>query len=638
MAEHIDQKEISYPLLDQIDCPQDLKQLKEDQLPQLCKEIRLFLLNTLSVNPGHLGSNLGVVEATVAMHYVYDSPNDQIIWDVGHQAYVHKLLTGRKKDFSTLRKWNGISGFPSPSESKHDSFIAGHASNSISAALGIAVANKIKGNDNKVIAFIGDGALTGGLAFEGLNNASSNPNDLLIILNDNNMSIDKNVGGLNKYLVNLLTNQTYNSLRSRLCHGLRKLNIVDDKQENRWKTFNNKLKSLVSGYNNIFDSFSIRYFGPIDGNDVERMVQVLQELKRINGPRLLHISTIKGKGYTHAEEEPTIWHAPGKFDPNTGERKVGKETNESLKYQDIFGHTLVELSDMDERVVGVTPAMPSGCSMNILMKLKPEKVYDVGIAEGHAVTFSSGLATAGLIPFCNIYSTFMQRAYDQLIHDVALQKSKVIFCLDRAGLVGEDGATHNGAFDLAYLRTIPNINIVAPMNEIELRNQMYSAYKSWEGSTAIRYPRGKGEIVEWQKDFELCPYGKGRLLVESNKLFFLSIGTIGTEVDKVVQKLRAEGYDVGHIDMVFVKPLDIELLDSIAQRGVKIITVEEGTLNGGFGSAVAEYLLDKNYNNKLKRLGIPDEFIAHGSPKEQKQYCKIDHDSIYQAAIKLLAE
>ncbi len=632
MADEVGQEEGQYPLLSQIDSPKDLKLLSEEQLPALCDELRLFLLNTLSVNPGHLGSNLGVVEVTVAMHYVYDSPNDQIVWDVGHQAYIHKLLTGRRKDFDTLRKWNGLSGFPSPSESEHDIFVAGHASNSISAALGLAVANKVQNKDRQVIAFIGDGALTGGLAFEGLNNASSSPNDLLIILNDNNMSIDKNVGGLNKYMVDLLTNHTYNTVRRDVYKGLRKLKIVDDKQRNRWQTLNNKLKSVVSGYNNIFDSFSVRYFGPVDGNDVLRMVQVLRELKRIKGPRLLHISTTKGKGYLHAEVEPTVWHAPGKFDPNTGERKVSVQKNEPPKFQEVFGQTLVELTELDERIVGVTPAMPTGCSMNILMGLKPEKVYDVGIAEGHAVTFSSGLATSGLIPFCNIYSSFMQRAYDQLIHDVALQGSKVIFCLDRAGLVGEDGATHNGAFDIAYLRTIPNMTIVAPMDEVQLRNQMYSAYKSWEGAIAIRYPRGKGELVDWKKEFDLLPYARARLLVDSDELFFLTLGTIGTEVANVVERLRSEGMAVGHIDMVFAKPLDYDLLEEIIHQGVKLITVEEGTLNGGFGSAVAEYLLDNNYNNKLKRLGFPDEFIAHGTPQEQKVYCKIDHESIYQAA------
>ncbi len=635
MGENIDYKDGVYPLLDTIDSPNDLKKLREEQLPALCQELRQYLLNALSVNPGHLGSNLGVVEATVAMHYVYDSPTDQIVWDVGHQAYIHKLLTGRRKDFDTLRKWNGLSGFPSPTESEHDIFIAGHASNSISAALGLAVANEAQSNNKKVIAFIGDGALTGGLAFEGLNNASSNPNDLLIILNDNNMSIDKNVGGLNKYMVDLLTNSTYNTVRRDIYKGLRKLKIFNDKQRDSLQTLNNKLKSFVSGYNNIFDSFSIRYFGPVDGNDVLRMVQVLKELKRIKGPRLLHISTVKGKGYIHAEEEPTIWHAPGKFDPNTGERIVKKVQNEPPKFQEVFGKTLVELAELDERIVGVTPAMPTGCSMNILMSKMPERVYDVGIAEGHAVTFSSGLATSGLIPFCNIYSTFMQRAYDQLIHDVALQESKVIFCLDRAGLVGEDGATHNGAFDIAYLRTIPNMTITAPMNEIELRNLMYTAYKEWTGATTIRYPRGKGEIADWHQNFEIVPYGKARLLQDSQELFFLSLGTIGVSVAKVVQRLRAEGIDAGHIDMVFAKPLDTEILNTIAERGAKIITVEEGTLCGGFGSAIAEYLLDNNYRNPLKRLGFPDEFIPHGTPEEQKNFCKIDSESIYQAGIEM---
>ncbi len=627
-----------YPLLSSINSPSDLKKIDKEYLPDLCKEIRDFLLNTLSVNPGHLGSNLGVVEATVAIHYVYDSPKDQIIWDVGHQAYIHKLLTGRRDLFDSLRKWGGISGFPSPTESEHDIFVAGHASNSISAALGIAVANKKLKNNRNTIAFIGDGSLTGGLAFEGLNNVSSSANDLLIIVNDNNMAIDKNVGGLNKYMVNLLTNKTYNLMRRDISKGLKKLRILDEKDCTSWQTLNNKLKSVVSGYNNIFDSFSIRYFGPVDGNNVLRMVQVLEEVKEIKGPRLLHISTKKGKGYSHAEEEPTIWHAPGKFNPSTGERKVQEQINEAPKFQDVFGETLLELAQLDERIVGVTPAMPTGCSMNILMSEMPDRTFDVGIAEGHAVTFSSGLATAGLIPFCNIYSTFMQRAYDQIIHDVALQNSKVIFCLDRAGLVGEDGATHHGTLDIAYMRSIPSMSIVAPFDEIQLRNQMYSAYKSWTGSTVIRYPRGKGENPDWKKDFELIPYGKGRVLEESRYVYFLSFGTIGTTVAKVVKSLRSKGLDVGHVDMVFAKPIDYDLLNRLIKDQVSFITVEEGTLNGGIGSAVAEYLLDNKYSNRLIRLGIPDQFIPHGTPNEQKVFCQIDEDSIYKAGLSAWTE
>lgn len=616
-------------LLQNINTPSDLKRLQPEELPSLCAELREFLLESLSVNPGHLGSNLGAVELTVALHYVLDTPADRIVWDVGHQAYIHKILTGRRDLFHTLRKKDGIAGFPHPSESIYDTFTAGHASNSISAALGMAVAAAQKGEKRRVVAVIGDGSMSGGLAFEGLNNASSFDNDLLIILNDNNMSIDRNVGGLNKYMVNLLTSETYNNVRRDLYKGLRKLHILDEGSHRDWQTINNKLKSIVSRQNNIFDSFSLRYIGPVDGHDVVRLVQVLNDIKDMKGPKILHLSTIKGKGYQPAEASPTIWHAPGKFDPCTGERVTGTKRPEPPKFQDVFGETLVELATLDERIVGITPAMPSGCSMNKLMQVYPQRAYDVGIAEEHAVTFASGLAAEGLIPFCNIYSTFMQRAYDQLIHDVALQGSKVIFCLDRSGLVGEDGATHQGAFDIAYLRTIPNMAVCSPMDEVQLRHLMFSAYKDWDKTVAIRYPRGSGSVIDWKQKMHSLPWGKGRILKEGRDICILSLGPIGVDVSKVLTRLDGEGINITHIDMIFAKPLDEELLCRVATTHHTIITIEEGTLLGGMGSAVGEFLLDRGYTTRLKRLGIPDAFIPHATPQEQREMCGLSNEQIY---------
>lgn len=624
-------------LLQDINSPKDLKRLRVEELPCLCEELRKFLLESLSTNPGHLGSNLGTVELTVALHYVLNTPEDRIVWDVGHQAYIHKLLTGRRDKFHTLRKKDGLAGFPHPHESEYDTFTAGHASNSISAALGMAVASKSKGEKRQVVAVIGDGAMTGGMAFEGLNNASSFDNDLLIIVNDNNMSIDRNVGGLNKYMVDLLTSQTYNNVRRDLYKGLRKLHIIEEGAHRDWQTVNNKLKSFVARQNNLFDSFSLRYFGPVDGHDVIRLVQVLQDLSRIQGPKVLHLSTVKGKGYSPAEDAPTIWHAPGKFNPETGERLVGTKIPEPPKYQDVFGETLVELAGLDKRIVGITPAMPSGCSMNMLMQAYPDRAYDVGIAEEHAVTFASGLACEGLIPFCNIYSSFMQRAYDQLIHDVALQGTKVIFCLDRAGLVGEDGATHQGAFDLAYLRSIPGMAICSPMDEIQLRHQMYSAYKDWEGAIAIRYPRGAGSVIDWRQPMQSIAFGKGRVLSEGKKLCILTIGPIGVNVQSVRERLIQEGVHIGHIDMVFAKPLDEELLHQVCNDYEAIITVEEGTLAGGMGSAVADFILDNDYNIRLKRLGIPDTFVPHATPLEQREMCGLSEEQIYECCKQTLA-
>ena len=596
------------------------------------------MLSTLSSIPGHLGANLGAVEITVAMHYVFDTPHDRIVWDVGHQAYVHKILTGRRRDFHTLRTWGGLAGFPIPSESEYDTFAAGHASNSISAALGMAVGTALKEEDRRVVAFIGDGAMSGGMAFEGLNNASSFPNNLLIILNDNNMSIDKNVGGLNRHMVNLLTNPTYNSMRYDMYRMLRKLHIVHEDQHKDLQRFNNRIKALLSGQTNFFDSFSIRYLGPTDGHDVVHLVQLLQDIRDMKGPRLLHISTTKGKGYIPAEKEPTIWHAPGKFDPTTGERiQSVSSTPQPPKYQDVFGKTLVELADRDERIVSVTPAMPTGCSMTFMMEKYPKRSFDVGIAAEHAVTFSSGLAAEGFIPVCNIYSTFMQRAYDQLIHDVALTESHVVFCLDRAGLVGEDGATHQGAFDIAYLRTIPSMTVCSPYDEVQLRHLMYSAAFDWVGPVAIRYPRGAGSVVEWQQPMQSYPHGRARVLSEGSSLAILSLGPIGVSASHVVERLQAEGYSVAHIDLVFAKPLDEACLRAVFASTQKILTIEEGCLNGGVGSAILQLAMQEDYAGRIKTLGLPDEFIPHGTPQEQKLYCGLDEESIYQAAKRLLA-
>ena len=596
------------------------------------------MLSTLSSIPGHLGANLGAVEITVAMHYVFDTPHDRIVWDVGHQAYVHKILTGRRRDFHTLRTWGGLAGFPIPSESEYDTFAAGHASNSISAALGMAVGTALKEEDRRVVAFIGDGAMSGGMAFEGLNNASSFPNNLLIILNDNNMSIDKNVGGLNRHMVNLLTNPTYNSMRYDMYRMLRKLHIVHEDQHKDLQRFNNRIKALLSGQTNFFDSFSIRYLGPTDGHDVVHLVQLLQDIRDMKGPRLLHISTTKGKGYIPAEKEPTIWHAPGKFDPSTGERiQSVSSTPQPPKYQDVFGKTLVELADRNERIVSVTPAMPTGCSMTFMMEKYPKRSFDVGIAEEHAVTFSSGLAAEGFIPVCNIYSTFMQRAYDQLIHDVALTESHVVFCLDRAGLVGEDGATHQGAFDIAYLRTIPSMTVCSPYDEVQLRHLMYSAAFDWVGPVAIRYPRGAGSVVEWQQPMQSYPHGRARVLSEGSSLAILSLGPIGVSASHVVERLQAEGYSVAHIDLVFAKPLDEACLKEVFASTQKILTIEEGCLNGGVGSAILQLAMQEDYAGRIKTLGLPDEFIPHGTPQEQKLYCGLDEESIYQAAKRLLA-
>ena len=614
-------------LLEQIHFPSDLRNLSADRLEDVCAELRRYIIDVLSKTPGHLGANLGTVELAVALHYVFDTPHDRIVWDVGHQAYGHKILTGRRDAFRTLRQYKGISGFPNPKESEYDAFIAGHASNSISAALGMATAFEINNEPGRhVVAVIGDGAMTGGLAFEGLNNASANPNNLLIILNDNDMSIDNSVGGLSRYLVDITTSQTYNKIRYDVYRKLRKLNLVSEDRRENILRFNNSLKALINRQHNLFEGFSIRYFGPVDGHDVNNLLQ-----KDMQGPKLLHLKTRKGKGFEPAEQSAIEWHAPGCFDKETGKRIIPARLNQPQLYQDVFGHTLVELAEKDKRIVGITPAMPTGCSMGFMMKAFPDRAFDVGIAEGHAVTFSAGLAKEGMIPFCNIYSSFMQRGYDEVIHDVAILKLHVIFCLDRAGLVGEDGMTHHGAFDLAYLRPIPNLVIASPLNEIDLRNLMYTAYQTSDRPFVIRYPRGKGELENWQNTMELLPVGKGRQLHEGSDIAVLSIGSIGNEVIKAVKTAEKEGISVAHYDMIFLKPLDETLLHNIGKRFAHIITVENGTVIGGLGTAVAEFMCEHGYTPRIKRIGIPDAFIEHGSIPELFQQCGMDAESILKA-------
>ena len=606
-------------LLNRINYPADLHQLSEEQLPEVCAELRQYIIDVLSENPGHLGASLGTVELTVALHYVFNAPYDRIVWDVGHQAYGHKILTGRREAFHTLRKFGGISGFPNPAESEYDAFIAGHASNSIAAAMGMAVASALKHEDRHVIAVIGDGAMTGGLAFEGLNNASVNPNNLLIILNDNNMAIDHSVGGLSQYLVDITTSQAYNKMRYDVYRGLKKIKLIDDDRRDNILRFNNSLKALLTQQHNLFEGFSIRYFGPVDGHDVGYLVKLLNDIKDMKGPKLLHIKTKKGKGFKPAEESATEWHAPGRFNKETGERIIVHKLNEPQLYQDVFGHTLVELAEKDKRIVGITPAMPTGCSMTYMMKEFPDRAFDVGIAEGHAVTFSAGLAKEGMIPFCNVYSSFMQRAYDMVIHDVALQKLHLILCLDRAGLVGEDGATHHGVFDLAYLRPIPNLVISSPLNEWDLRNLMYTGYMIPDGPFVIRYPRGKGEKSDWRNEMQILPIGKGRKLRDGHDIAVLTIGPIGNEAIKAINQVEQEGISVAHYDMIYLKPLDEELLHEVGKKFSRVVTIENGVITGGLGSAVLEFMADHGY---------PDRFIEHGSIPELYKLCGMDADSI----------
>ena len=621
-------------LLSNINYPSDLRSLPIASLPQVCNELRQEIIQEMADNPGHFASSLGVVELTVALHYVFDTPYDRIVWDVGHQAAGHKILTGRRESFPTYRHFKGLRPFPSPEESEYDTFACGHASNSISAALGMAVAAHNQGDSKrKVVAVIGDGSMSGGLAFEGLNNASSTPNDLLIILNDNNMSIDRSVGGMKHYLHQLHTSNLYNSVRFKLSNGLVKLGILSEKRRQRILRFNNSLKSLLNNQQNVFEGLNIRYFGPIDGHNVVELVNTLQQVKNMKGPKLLHLHTVKGKGFKPAEKNPTIFHAPGKYDPQTGVRIKTEAEGLPPKYQDVFGETLLELARQNEKIVGITPAMATGCGLNIMMKEMPSRTFDVGIAEGHAVTFAGGLAKEGMIPFCNIYSSFAQRAFDNIIHDVALCHFPVVFCFDRAGLVGQDGATHHGAFDLAALRPIPNLIISSPMNEHELRKLMYTAQLPNKGPFVIRYPRGRGVLPEWRCPLEEIPVGKGRKLTDGQDVAVLSLGPIGNIVTKVVEELRKEGHSVAHYDMRFLKPIDEDILREVGNTCRRIVTVEDGVIQGGLGSAVLEYMADHRLHPEVIRLGLPDYFVEHGTPEELYHLVGLDAESIKKVLI-----
>ena len=620
-------------ILENIEWPADLRRLSVDQLPQVCDELRRDIIEEVSMNPGHLASSLGVVELTVALHYVYNTPDDRIVWDVGHQAYGHKILTGRRKAFCTNRKLGGIMPFPSPKESEYDTFTCGHASNSISAALGMAVAGK-DNKDRKVVAVIGDGAMSGGLAFEGLNNASSSPNDLLIILNDNNMSIDRSVGGMKQYLLNLSTNETYNKYRFKAARWLGQKGILHEERKKGIIRLSNALKSAISHQQNIFEGMNIRYFGPFDGHDVKEIVRILRQLKGMSGPKLLHLHTQKGHGYAPAEKDVTVWHAPGKFDPDTGERIKEDTGDKPPKFQEVFGHTLLELARQNPKIVGVTPAMPTGCSLNIMMKEMRERTFDVGIAEGHAVTFSAGMAKEGLIPFCNIYSAFAQRAYDNIIHDAAILNLPVVLCFDRAGLVGEDGATHHGAFDLAALRPVPNLTIASPMDEHELRRLMFTAQQPNRGTFVIRYPRGRGTLVDWRCPLETVEVGTGRRIQDGDDVAILSIGPIGNKVIEVIRQL--EGISVAHYDMRFLKPIDENILQEVGQKHRRIVTLEDGVRNGGLGTAVVEWMNDHGFTPRVVRLGLPDSFVEHGTVAELQHIAGIDTDAIRHAVRQLM--
>ena len=616
-----------YKYLSHIQFPADLRALPVEALPEVCAELRDDIVKELSVNPGHLASSLGTIELTVALHYVYDTPEDRIVWDVGHQAYGHKILTGRRDVFNTNRKFGGLHPFPTPAESEYDTFVCGHASNSISAALGMAVADAKMGNHRNVVAVIGDGSLSGGLAFEGLNNVSQSPNNLLIILNDNNMSIDRSVGGMKQYLLSLNTNESYNRWRDRVGRWLMGKGYLDDSRRKTVIRLSNAFKSAISQQQNIFEGMNIRYFGPVDGHNIKELVRVIRQLKDMRGPKLLHIHTVKGKGYEPAEKAATIWHAPGRFNPETGERL---DKDKRAKYQNVFGETLVELAKANDKIVGITPAMPTGCSMNKLMEAMPDRAFDVGIAEGHAATFAGGLAKEGMVPFCNIYSAFAQRAYDNIIHDVAIGNLHVVFCFDRAGIVGEDGATHHGAFDMAALRPVPNLTICAPMNEHELRKMMFTAQLPDQGPWVIRYPRGRGVMDDWRCPLEAIEVGKGRKLKDGKGTAVLSIGHIGNNVSEAVKDT-----DVAHYDMRFLKPLDTRLLDKIAEKKFrKIITIEDGVKMGGFGETVESYFAEHHPEQcaNIQVLAIPDHFITHGSVSQLKHDCHIDQQSLIVAA------
>lgn len=625
-----------FDLLKTIQSPTDLRKLSLEQLPKLCQQLREDIIEEVAVNPGHLASSLGATEITVACHYVFNTPEDRIVWDVGHQAYGHKILTGRRENFCNNRKLGGLMPFPSPYESEYDTFTCGHASNSISAALGMAVASKLTKQHRHVVAIIGDGAMSGGLAYEGLNNVSSQPNDLLIILNDNDMSIDRAVGGMEQYLLNLDTNETYNRLRFKASQWLHAKGLLNEDRRKGLLRLNNALKSALAHQQNIFEGMNIRYFGPFDGNDVGELVRILRQLKDMKGPKLLHLHTKKGKGYEPAEKSAVVWHAPGKFDPKTGKRIIHESHNEPPKFQDVFGNTLLELARKNPRIVGVTPAMPTGCSMNIMMKDMPERTFDVGIAEAHAVTFSAGMAKDGLQPFCNIYSAFSQRAYDSIIHDMAILNLPVVLCLDRAGLVGEDGATHHGAFDMAFLRPIPNLTISSPMDEHELRRLMYTAQLPGKGSFVIRYPRGKGVLTDWECPLTEIKVGTGRRLHDGWDVAVLSIGPIGNDVEKAINIIESANSpstqehcpSIAHYDMRFLKPLDETILQEVAERFSRIITIEDGVRDGGLGTAVTEWMSDHGHTPHITRMGMPDHFVEQGTVEQLRALCGIDIDGI----------
>lgn len=627
---------MQYKYLNNINSPEDLKKLHREELPLLCEELRAYIVEVLSHNPGHLASSLGAVEITVALHYVFDSPKDNIVWDVGHQAYAHKILTGRRERFTTNRQYGGLAPFPTPKESEHDSFIAGHASNSISAALGMQIASQLLGEDNHTIAVIGDGAMTGGLAFEGLNNTSIYKNNLLIVLNDNQMSIDPLKGGFTKYLVDITTSNTYNRLRYKTYSLLRKMHLIGENGRRRLLHFNNSVKTAKQP-NNIFRGLNIRYFGPVNGHDVISLVRIFSEIKQYKGPKVVHALTVKGHGYAPAERDAAVWHAPGEFDVKTGERHTMTAEGQPPLYQEVFGETLLELARQNPKIVGITPAMPSGCSMNIMQKEMPSRVFDVGIAEGHAVTFAAGLAKEGMLPYCNVYSSFLQRSYDNIIHDVAILSLPVVLCIDRAGIVGADGMTHHGLFDLAYLRPIPNLTVAAPMNEIELRNMLYTAQlnPSADGPIAIRYPRGRATTPDWHHPFETIETGKGRLISKTTseknkKIAVLSLGAIGNTIQEALRLIDENSYNIEHYDMRFLKPLDHTIIKQVAETCDIVFTAEEGVINGGFGSAVLEELSELNYKGAVHRIGIPNRFVEHGSTKELYHELNLDAKGIAQ--------
>ena len=624
-------KEIKYPLLESLETPADLRKLPEKKLVQVCDELRAFIIDSLANNPGHFASSLGSVELTVALHYVFSTPDDKLVWDVGHQAYGHKILTGRRDRFHTNRKFGGIKPFPSPEESEYDAFVAGHASNSISAALGLAVSAAMNGSGEHVVAIIGDGSMSGGLAYEGLNNLSNAKNNLLIILNDNNMSIDKSVGGMSQLLISMHSSRAYNKIRYGIAKALRKVGILNERRANALIRFNNGLKAMLFRQNNFFEGMSARYFGPVNGHNVLELVRMLRSIKDMKGPRMLHVHTVKGKGWEPAEKNATVWHQPGIFDIETGERIVTE--GESPRFQDVFGETLVELAKTNEKIVGITPAMPTGCSMNKLMEVFPDRFFDVGIAEGHAVTFSAGLAKGGMLPFCNIYSSFMERGYDNLIHDAALQRLDFVLCLDRAGIVGEDGPTHHGAFDLAYLRPVPNITISSPYDEHELRRLMYTATQPGMGTFVIRYPRGKGSLVDWRCPLDVIEVGTGRKLTDGKDVAFLTIGPIGKQMEAVVKEAAGQGVSVAHYDMRFLKPIDEKILHEVGEKFKYVVTLEDGTVKGGLGSAVVEFMATNGYSPKVKVMGIPDAFVEHGAPEQLYKVCGMDKESVLAAVM-----